>query len=85
MHASNFDQSRASRESASVSVMSIRQYFKPRDRLPNPRGPFVQLCILECYSLANKEMENEITENEDGQVQEVAGGVTILYPYIFVL
>ena len=36
-----------------VSVMSIRTYFKPKDALPNPKGPLLQWIPSQAIVLAN--------------------------------
>ena len=39
-----------------LAAMSIRTYFKPKDGLPNPKGPLSQLIPSQAIALANIEV-----------------------------
>ena len=45
-------------------TMSIRQYFKPRDGLPDPRGPLCNSLASNAIAMANKEVEKEIAKKK---------------------
>ena len=40
--------------------MSIRQYFNPRDGLPDPKGPLCNSVSSSAIAMANKEVEKEL-------------------------
>ena len=42
--------------------MSIRQYFKPRDGLPDPQGCLSSAIPSHAIALANKEVERAMSE-----------------------
>ena len=44
--------------------MSIRQYFKPRDSLPDPKGPLCNSVASNAIAMANKEVEKEIAKKK---------------------
>ena len=44
--------------------MSIRQYFKPRDGLPDARGPLCNSIASNAIAMANKEVEKEIAKKK---------------------
>ena len=73
------------RESASDSAMSIRQYFKPRDGLPYPRGALCNSISSNAIAMANKEVKKKIAEKKKKRGQYSRCEVTILYPYFFFL
>ena len=39
--------------------MLIRQYFKPRDGLPDPKGPLCNSLASNAIAMANKEVEGD--------------------------
>ena len=49
--------------------MSLLQYFKPRDGLPDPRGPLSNSVASNAIAMANREVEKEIakTKKKRGQ------------------
>ena len=44
--------------------MSIRQYFKPQDGLPDPKGPLCNSLASNAIAMANKEVEKEIAKKK---------------------
>ena len=44
--------------------MSIRQYFKPRDGLPDPKAPLCNSLASNAIAMANKEVEKEIAKKK---------------------
>ena len=42
--------------------MSIRDYFKPKDGLPDPKGSLSRTLPSQAIALANKEVEKAIDE-----------------------
>ena len=59
MLASHFD-----REQECFSCSMIRQYFKPRDSLPDPRWPMCNSVVSNAIAMANKEVEKEIAKKK---------------------
>ena len=55
------------RESASVSAMSIRQYFKPPGGVPDPRGSLCNSVSSNAIATANKEVEKIAEKKKRGQ------------------
>ena len=51
--------------------MSILTYFKPKDGLPNPKGPLSLSILLQAIALANREGYHR-QEQETWPVQEAA-------------
>ena len=48
-------------------MMSIRQYFKPWDGLPDARGPLCNSKASNAIAMANKEVEKIAKKNKCGQ------------------
>jgi hypothetical protein len=44
--------------------MSLLQYFKPRDGLPDPRGPLCNSVASNAIAMANREVEKEIAKRK---------------------
>ena len=47
-----------------LAVMSIRTYFKPKDGLPNPKGPVSQSIPSQPIALANIEVSAKATRDK---------------------
>ena len=55
--------------------MSLREYFKPQDGLPDPQGPLCNSLASNAIAMANKEVEKEIAKKKKrGQCETKSNG-----------